>query len=126
MEQAMTMVFVCGLYNVAFAIFHLLFWKLFGWQQDLARLTWANRGIVQILNIQLTYFFLFVAFVCFAFPEELLTTRLGSAFLLGNALFWLVRAVQQVVFLRRNHWAVWVLEVVFLVGMVLFGWVGFA
>ena len=91
-----------GFYNLLFAVFHLLFWRLFKWNKEMQKLSFANRGIIQILNIQIIYYFVAVAIVCFCFTNELLTTDLGKVFLLGNSLFWAIRLVQQYIFLRKN------------------------
>lgn len=78
----MTMlIYVCGLYSLAFALFHMGFWKMFKRESELGKLNFANNGIMQILNIQIIYYFLFVACICFIFPVELLTTKLGNFFL---------------------------------------------
>lgn len=90
-----------GFYNLFFAVFHLLFWRLFKWNKEVQKLSFANRGIIQILNIQIIYYFVAVAIVCFCFTNELLTTYLGKVFLLGNSLFWIIRLVQQYIFLRK-------------------------
>lgn len=87
-------IYICGFYNLAFALFHISFWKVFKWNDDLKKLIFANRGIMQILNVQIIYYFLFVAVLCFAFPTELISTKLGNVFLLGCSLFWLIRTVQ--------------------------------
>ena len=116
-----TIVLLCGLYNIVFVVFHLFFWRIFGWKRDLKQLTFANRAIMQILNIQLTYYFLFVAVLCFLFPTELVTLPIGRFVLGATALFWLIRAVQQFIFLRANHYAIHLLTVVFLLGAGLFG-----
>jgi len=70
--------------------------------KDLKKLLFANRGIMQILNVQIIYFFLFVAFVCIAFPAELLNTKLGNVFLLGCSLFWLLRTLSALHFPMQN------------------------
>jgi len=114
------LIYLCGFYSLAFAVFHIGFWKLFNWREDLKKLIFANRGIMQILNIQLIYYFLFTAIVCFVFPAELLNTRLGNVFLLGCSGFWLIRTVQQFIFLRANHFAIHILTVIFIIGTVLF------
>lgn len=109
-----------GFYNLLFAIFHLLFWKLFKWNKEVPKLSFANRGIIQILNIQIIYYFLIVAIVCFCFTTELLSTHLGKVFLLGNSLFWAIRLVQQYIFLRKNSFVIHFLAILFLLGAVLF------
>ena len=62
-------IFICGIHSIAFAIFHVLFWKLFNWKTDLKKITYTNRPIIQILNIRAIYFFLFI--LCFLFPTKL-------------------------------------------------------
>ena len=43
-----TLLIIGGIYNLLFAFFHLLFWKIFDWKTDLASLTSVNRAIMQI------------------------------------------------------------------------------
>ncbi len=115
-----TMIFLCGLYSLGFAIFHSQFWRLFDWKNDLSQLKPFNKGIMQIANVRLIYFFLFVAAICFIFPHELLTTGLGHFFLAGMSLFWLGRFVEQFIFLKIDHPMVHLLTYLFLIGTILF------
>lgn len=114
------LIFFCGIYSLGLAIFHIYFWKLFHWKSDLKKLRFENKGIMQILNIQLIFYFLFVAFVCFYFSENLLNSELGKLFLLGNSIFWLIRTLQQFIFLRENHYVIHTLTVIFIIGIILF------
>lgn len=115
-----TVIYVCGLYSLAFALFHIGFWKMFRWKSELQKLSFANKGIMQILNVQITYYLIFVAFMCFIFPGELLTTKLGNFFLGGTSLFWLIRTIQQFIFLRANNYKIHILTFIFLIGTILF------
>ncbi len=115
-----TLILIGGFYNIGFAIFHILFWKIFHWDSDLKKLSFANKAVMQLLNIQIIYYFLFVAIICFAFPTELLTTRFGNLFLGGTSLFWLIRTIQQFIFLRANHFKIHILTIIFLIGTILF------
>ena len=115
-----TILFLCGLYSVALAIFHILFWRLFKWKTELDKLNFANRAIIQILNSRIIYFFLFVAFICFVYPGELITSDLGRAFLTGVSLFWVGRTIEQFVFLKANNKFIHVLTIVFIAGATLF------
>lgn len=69
------LIFICGLHSIFFAVFHITFWKLFQWRDDLKKLALANKTIMQILNIMLIYIFLFTAFLCFFFTKDLYTTK---------------------------------------------------
>jgi hypothetical protein len=60
------------------------------------------------------YIFLFHA-------DELLTSSLGHSILVLIALFWLLRAIEQVIFFRLNRWGSWLFLAVFLVGVLLYG-----
>jgi hypothetical protein len=115
-----TLILLCGFYNIAFAIFHISFWKIFHWNSDLKKLSFANKAVMQLLNVQIIYYFIFVAFICFVFPTELLTTKFGNLFLGGTSLFWLIRTIQQFIFLRANHYKIHILTIIFLIGALLF------
>ncbi|MDR2013631.1 MAG: hypothetical protein LBQ20_11505 [Rhodanobacter sp.] len=114
------LVYICGLFSLGFALFHLAFWKLFGWPRTLQHTHAATRAITQILNLRLIYVFFGIAALCLFLPQELLGTRLGHAILGGMSLFWIGRTIEQFVFLRINHPLVHVLTVLFVVNAALF------
>lgn len=114
------LVYLCGIYSVGFAVFHVFFWRLFDWKNDLKKLSVANRAILQISNIRLIYILLLVAFLCFLFPTELTTSSLGKTFLAGMSLFWFGRTIEQFIFLRVNKTFVHVLTILFVIGTILF------
>ena len=109
-----------GIFNIGFAIFHILFWKIFRWDNYLKKLNFANKAIIQLLNVQIIYYFLFTACICFVCPTELITTKLGHAFLGGTSLFWFIRAIQQFIFLRAPDFKIHILTLLFLIGTILF------
>ncbi|CAM5237351.1 hypothetical protein [Rhodanobacter lindaniclasticus] len=113
-------VYLCGAHSLAFAAFHLAFWKLFDWPRALQHTNPATRAVTQILNLRLIYVFLGVAMLCFWMPQQLLATSLGHALLAGMALFWLGRLVEQFVFLRYNTPLVHALTASFVLGVALF------
>jgi hypothetical protein len=92
------LIFFCGIYSLAFAVFHVLFWKIFNWKKDLQRSSAPTREIIQILNLRLIHLFLFTAFVCFFFSEELTATTLGKVMLVGTSTFWVGRTIEQFIF----------------------------
>ncbi|MGO1071821.1 hypothetical protein [Lysobacter sp. CA199] len=113
-------IYLAGLHSLAFAFFHMAFWKLFGWGRTLQNATVADRAIVQILNLRLIYVFLGIGALCFAFTEELHGTALGRTVLAGMSLFWVGRTIEQFVFLRINRPMVHVLTALFVLGAVIF------
>lgn len=114
------LILACGAHSAAFALFHLAFWRLFGWPRTLQATSHANRAILQIANAQLVWVFGAIALLCFAMPGELAGTSLGRAVLAGMAGFWWLRLVLQRVWLRLPHPLVHALGGLFLVGALLF------
>lgn len=114
------MILFGGVYNVLLALFHCVFWKIWSWDTELEKLSFINRWIMQILNVQIIYYFIFIAVICFVFPKELLTTKLGKCFLIGSAGFWFVRAVQQFAFWKQGEVSTIIWTLFFLSGVVLF------
>jgi hypothetical protein len=110
---------LCGVYNLAFAIFHIYFWKLFKWKEDFRKNSVGNRAIVQILNIRLIYIFLLMAFIYFTYPQQLIDTELGLVLLIGFLGFWVGRTIEQFIFLRVKSKMVTILTVVFFVGIII-------
>jgi len=92
------LIYVGGVYCLGFVAFHLMFWKTLKWKQDLASLSEINQAVVPVLNISLILFFLIMAYVSLFHVSELVQTSLGHTLLLAFALFWFLRAIQQVVF----------------------------
>ncbi|MDR2907805.1 MAG: hypothetical protein LBU91_07445 [Bacteroidales bacterium] len=113
-------IFIGGLYNMAFALFHSGFWKLWKWDSELNKLAFVNSGIMQCLNVQIIYYFIFTAVICFVFPTELRSTKLGRYFLIGTSAFWFIRTIQQFIFFNTNDAVLYVSAAVFLLGTGLF------
>lgn len=87
-----------GVLSLVFAVFHLLFWRLFKWREELARLTPLNRAVMQVLNLCLTFVFILFALVLLRHSSEMVATDLGRTLLGGIAAFWVLRAIEQVYF----------------------------
>src|SRR5262245_26848170 len=98
MEGGNIWLYAAGAVYPALAVFHLAFWRLFRWREELARLGRLNRGAMQILNLFVTGVFAVAAYLCFAHARDLAGTALGHALLVGLAFLWLTRAAEQVWF----------------------------
>ena len=120
MEKMESLLIIGGFYNLVFAIFHLLFWKIFKWDSELNKLSFINRAIIQVLNLCLTFCFLLFAYISFFHLSELLTTSLGKTFLIGITVFWFLRSIEQVVFFKLKHWSSAVFLLVFVVGTIVY------
>lgn len=105
-----------GWFDIALALFHVAFWRLFKWPASLSGMGQVNRGILYLLNGAIIYLFLLMGVVllcCGADPggEDIIRALLGSM-----GLFWLLRAAAQAPFFGLRHPASLVLFSVFLAG----------
>jgi hypothetical protein len=107
---------LAGVFDLAFAVFHLRFWKVFRWHDELPKLSRANRGIMQVLNLCLTYVFVVMAAACLFMPDELISIRVGQFALGSFALFWALRTAYQPLFFGLKHPLSVGLFVAFIVG----------
>ncbi len=110
-----------GIYNLFFLVFHLLFWKLFDWKNDLASLSFVNKAIMQVLNLCLTFAFFIFGVLSLVYPTQMVQTELGRAMVGMIAVFWLLRAIEQAVFFKLRHWSSWVFLIIFAAGTCLYG-----
>jgi len=115
-----TFIIAGGFYTIGLIVFHLLFWRIFDWEQDLKRISFLNRATMQVLNISLTLSFIIFSYISLVHATGLLTSSLGHSLLMLIALFWLARAIQQIVFYRLRHWASWAFLLLFLSGSLLY------
>lgn len=111
---------ISAVYSMAFAVFHIFFWRLFEWRKDLGRLTFINRSVMQILNLCLIFVFVLFACLAVAHREEMICTALGRSLLAGISLFWLLRMIEQVFFFGLKRPLSIFLTLVFLVGAILY------
>lgn len=102
-----------GVYNIGFAVFHLFFWRLFRWAEELPRLGRVNQGIVPVLNLALTFMFIMVGTLMLVAPSvELLA---------GMTLFWIFRATLQPLYFGLRQRASAAIFILFLAGIALHG-----
>lgn len=118
MEKALLLK-ICGFYYILFAIFHILFWKLFNWKEDLKGNRIGNRAIIQILNLRIIYVFLLMAFIYLFYTNDLINTQLGFVLQVGFLVFWVGRTVEQFIFLKIKSRMVTILNILFFLGIIL-------
>ena len=97
-----TWIYAAAGYNMALALFHLGFWRLFRWKEELPKLHPVNRGVMQVLNLMLTFFLLLMAGLQVLLPVEMASPGLGRLLMAGLTAFWILRAVLQPVFWRTQ------------------------
>lgn len=115
-----TLLMFGGIFNLVFAVFHLSFWRIFNWQQDLKPLRYVNRALMQILNLCLTFVFFIFAYISFSYTYDLLITRLGHSIIASISVFWFLRAFMQVAFFGLKNKTSILFFVLFLIGGVLY------
>lgn len=122
MSAAEALMVVGAAFHLGIAIFHMFFARVFGWSEGLSSLGFINRQLMPVMNHCLTFCFLAVAFLSVAFRSELLSSSLGHAVLGLIALFWVWRAMLQVLFFRLRHWVSYAFLVLFAGGAALYGY----
>jgi hypothetical protein len=88
-------------YDVALAMFHLGFWRMFRWKEELPKLHPVNRGVMQVMNLMLMAFLLLMAAVLILNAAEISATPLGRLLLAGLVAWWMLRAILQPIFWRE-------------------------
>lgn len=120
MSISQILLFAGGVFHLALAVFHLFFWRIFRWKEDLASLTRVNRAIMQILNLCLTFLFFVMAYISFFHSAELISTSLGQTILASIALFWILRLILQFFFFGARHGISILFIVIFAIGASLY------
>lgn len=115
-----SLLYIGGFFNLGFAIFHLFFWNIFDWRNDLKSIRYVNRAILQILNLCLIIIFFIFAYISFAYPIDLLVTRIGHSLLVSISLFWFLRAFMQIAFFGLKNKISVLLFVLFLFGGIIY------
>jgi hypothetical protein len=117
---AETIILIGGIFNLGFAVFHLMFWRLFRWKDDLASLTSINHSVMQILNLCLIFVFLVIAYISIFFSSAMISTSLGKSLLIAFSLFWFLRMIEQIIFFGIKNKVSLVFSLVFLVGSIIY------
>jgi hypothetical protein len=115
-----SVIFAGGIFCVILIIFHLSFWKIFNWKKDLARLTFINRAVMQLLNLSLTFTFIIFAYISLFHAQEMLSTNLGNSLLLLISILWFLRAVEQIIFFGLKNKTSLMFFVFFLLGSIIY------
>ena len=110
-----------GIFNLLFAIFHLLFWRLFNWKDELKKIDFINQNIMQVLNLCRVFVFLIFSYISIFHADEMLNSGLGVTLTLCISIFWLLRSVEQIVFFKLQTAISWILLILFIIGTFLYG-----
>jgi hypothetical protein len=116
-DLLLTLVVICGAYNIAFAVFHTLFWRVFGWPATIRSSGHVNSAITQTLNLMLIYCFSFYGgWLIWAGANGI---RPHPLLLVAGGGFWLVRTALQPLLFRLRRDLSTMLTLLFITGAVL-------
>lgn len=112
--MATNLALAAAAYDLALAVFHLMFWRLFGWPESLRPSGHVNVAITQTLNLMLTYCFVVLALgLSWAVTAD---ASVLPGLAAAGAGFWAIRALlQPVMFGTRRSVTLW-FAAVFLLG----------
>jgi len=112
-----------GIHSLLFALFHCLFWQKLNWKKALACLDATNNAVLQILNLRIIFIFFFHTYLCLFHTVALLTSSIGRVLLVGSAMFWLGRTIEQFIFIKKlpfNNPFSYLLTVLFITGSIVY------
>ena len=92
------LIIIGGISLILLALFHLSFWHLFNWQEELLKLSAENSSIMQLSTIGFVCLFLCLGIILILYHVEIGNTRLGRSLLLTLSFFFLVRCIFEFIF----------------------------
>ncbi len=87
-----------GVLNALLGVFHLFFWSLFNWPENLRCLSFDDRAIMQVLNLHVALPVFIFAYISITQSKEMLSSKVGKTMVMGVALFYIVRAINEGIF----------------------------
>jgi len=84
-----------GCLLILIALAHVLFPRLFGWREELPRLSLINRQLMKVHTFFIALTVFLIGVLCLSSARELIATALGRRVAGGLALFWFVRLLVQ-------------------------------
>ena len=92
-----------GSLSLLMTLFHTRFYRLFQWKIAFNKMDPVNKKVLYTVHVALLLLFLLFSFISFIFMDELSNCE-GLAFgiVLAYALFWLWRAIWQLLYFRPS------------------------
>lgn len=103
MKLALYSLYLGGVLNIAWAIFHLGFSRIFKWDRALASVDYVNRTVYRIINLCLTYCFLAAGVITLVYGPQMLQPGLGLVLTAVLGGFWLFRFLLQIWLFKLTH-----------------------
>ena len=92
------LVMIGGIGLILWGLFHITFWEILEWKNELITLNELNSNVMQMLNIAVIVLLLSFGCIFLVCRREIVSTKLGSAILIFFALFWFARLIGEFVF----------------------------
>lgn len=93
-----TLIIIGAIMLFLLAAFHITFWSLFDWKNDLIKLSQDNQGIVQMMNVCTICYLFSMSGILFICCTDITKSRVGKLLLLSLSLFFAVRLVLEFIF----------------------------
>lgn len=88
-----TFIIIGGVIFLVMGVFHLSFWVLFDWQNELYKLNQINNNNMQMLNIVCSFFMLSFSYMLLVYNSRVSNSKLGRSVLIISSGFFLIRAL---------------------------------
>ncbi len=103
MNLSQCCVFTGGMLTILMGLFHTRFYKLFLWHDEFTRISERSRSIVYTIHLALLLLFFGLGAVSLLYYHPLAKAQSVSlGFLIVLALFWLWRAVWQMIYFKTS------------------------
>ena len=79
--------------NLILALFHMTFWKMLNWAEELPKLSRDNQGVLQTANIILIFVILYFSVMSFIMARRGKTGFYGKSIIVLVAVFYLIRVI---------------------------------
>jgi hypothetical protein len=93
-----TILYVGAIVNVILAIFHMFFWKLMNWAEELPKLSNLNQGILQIANVILIFIIFYFAVMSFIMAKYKKIDVYAKSIIICICGFYFIRLVTGYIF----------------------------
>lgn len=113
---------IAGGLDLGFAVFHILFWRLFGWPGRLEASGQTNAAITQTLNIVLIFIFIVYGIVLLGHAHRGVPVPLPVAGV--GAAFWGLRMLLQPLMFSMRNVPSWAITCVFAANAAVHAWAG--
>ncbi len=82
-----------GVLNILLALFHILFWKMLNWKEELPKLSVDNQGVLQVSNIIMIALLLYFSMMSFAMVKHERLDFFGKSVVLLISGFYAMRVI---------------------------------